>query len=169
MNIPKSKFLIIGIVAVLLVGGWLVYKNFPKSQVVQQTKQVVQEKVLSKDDLLKQRSTDYSVAFQYKDFSKVYDFLTPEDKKLISKDEYIKIQKEASQSSIKDFTIDLVEVNGDEGIVRTSLTYCLFGICTGAGQNNNIQTQKTTSRWIFIDGQWYRPAISENKELYGIK
>lgn len=169
MNIQKNKFLIIGAVTVLLIGGWLVYKNFPKSQVVQQTKQVVQEKVLSKDDLLKQRSNDYSVAFQYKDFGKVYDFLTPDDKKLISKDDYIKKQKDASSSSIKDFTIDLVEVSGDEGTVRTTLTYCLFDICNTDEQKSNVQTQKTTSKWVFIDGQWYRPAISENKELYGIK
>lgn len=171
-SIPK---VVIGlIVASLLFGGWLVYKNVPKSQVAQQTKQVIQEKVLSKEDLLKQRETDYDSAYIYKDYAKAYTFLTPENQKLITKNDYIKRleddDKEPSLYVVKEVKIDAIEVDGDMGTVRFTSIACPIGICIPEGdKDSNIQKTKDSSRWLFINGQWYRPAITDHKEFYGIK
>lgn len=171
-SIPKVVIALIA--ASLLFGGWLIYKNVPKSQVAQQTKQVIQEKVLSKEDLLRQRATEYNDAYSYKDYAKSYTFLPPDDQKLITKDDYIKRleddDKEASPYTLKDIKIDSIEIEGDTGTVRLTFISCPLGVCIPEGdKDSNIQKTKDSSRWLYINGQWYRPAISDNKDFYGIK
>lgn len=165
-------------VIVALVGIWFVYKNTSTTKVINQTSQTVQKAVLSKEDLLKQRVGEYLKSFQYYDYDKVYEFLTPEDKKLISKTDFVDIRKKAdaedqSLSALyKDAgsNIDSVEIIDNSATVRITNTSCLTGNCNLQDDKGIVKREdKGTLKWIYIENQWYRPLVSENKEFYQVK
>lgn len=161
---------------IILVGIWFVYKNTSTTRVIDQTGQTVQKTILSKEDLLKQRVSDYFKSFQYYDYDKIYEFLTPEDKNLITKEDFVVIRKkaDAEDKSLYKFSeakIDSVELTGDSAIVRLTEISCLAGNCNLPDEKGGVvkREDKLSLKWLYIDNQWYRPMVSEGKEFYGIK
>jgi hypothetical protein len=107
------------------------------------------------EDTVKNIASAYWEAAKYNDHRVIYDFLSPDDKKLISKEDYIKKQSEEDFIVINNFTIESVYIEGNIATVRITI-------------DANTGTFPGTTTFVLIDGKWYKMLSEENKRFLGI-
>lgn len=109
------------------------------------------------EDVVKKVDLAYWQASKYNDYAAAYDFFTPNDKQLITKENYVKREKaDPSLAVISDIKIEDVRVEGDTAYLRVSVIA-------------NTGTWPGTDTYKLIDGKWYRVMSEDNKEFLGIK
>lgn len=158
MNKKLGIILSITIIIVIFAGIALYFRSStPKITTVDTANEskkllIVEE---TPEETVKKVATAYWDSSKYKDYATEYDFLSPADKKLINKEDYVKKQSEDDIIVIKDFEIDGVSISGNKASVRISI------------DANTGQFPGTTT-FILTDGKWYKELTLENKKFLGI-
>jgi len=142
------KVILSSVVAVIIIAvlGYVFFRSHtPQSITIETVNQKnlvnIQE---TPEDTVKKVASAYWEAAKYNDHRVVYDFLSPEDKKFISKEDYAKKQSEDDFIVINDFTIESVYIEGNIATVRITID-----ANTGAFSGTTTFVLIISGFWVF--------------------
>lgn len=107
------------------------------------------------EEAVRKVATAYWEAAKYKDYANEYGFLSEEDKKLISKEEFVRRQSTDDIIVINNVKIDSITIDSDRASVRVLI-------------DGNTGVYPGTTTFILVDGKWYKELNQGNKEFLGI-
>lgn len=159
-KVGKEKILTVFLIIVSVILLFSVTSDVPKNIIKSLFNgQIVSDLIASPADKKKNTLREtYNQINQYEknhDYAALYDYLTPTEKALRTKEEYIQFKKNVRKNGEVyniEFIVNDVNINEDVGIIDSTASYCM-------GVENCTNAERTSFRaakqYFYIDGKWY--------------